>query len=479
MLALAALLLTQISCSLLSGPAGPKGQPTAPAGSEQSLESPAGLNQPAEQLADGFDLLTPAQGLGGLNGYRQHLVVALAGDLDGTDLTETQETERQVMSSGQSMRMLGQKNSADPVYSYLAIQDGYRYSQEREGGSCRAAPATQAVPVELDPAASLPAVQDMQEAGREVRDGLAAVRYTFDERSLADPDGLINSASGEVWLAEDGEVVLSYILNVTLDGQGFRGSRSWQYELSQINEDIPVNLPPGCPPVPADLPTLPEAENMELMPGFARYNAPGDRLTAVEFYNSELSKMGWQALPGSSAETADLDGESTALAFARARNEGGQVLVLQLSEANGELRVIAQTILTSQPVQVDSGILSEGLPAAEGEIEPPAPETGDEPGFFTPENTGQGQLPADLPIYPGARNTGQIGYLASFETEDAPTEVGDFYQAELEKLGWTLDQNTAMPGMVMQMWSKDGTTLMITAMEEGGVTQITVTAMEG
>ncbi len=449
LLAVLFLSLSLFSCQTPTPAALP--DPTQPALEQvppQAANSP-GAAQPAGPSGD-FDLRDPAAGLAALRAYRQEFKSMTGGESHQVVLRSVDGPDETVLVSyGDS--------SSSPLDLFFARLDGYRYSQSADA-PCRAEPLDPAAAPDLNPAVRLPRVFGAQEAGREALNGIPAIHYTFDGRSVPQLAGAGSAAEGEMWIAEDGGVVLQYRLSVQAKTPGFSGTRSWEYTLTPLAEGTAVSLPGGCQPVLADLPALVGMADVTLRPGFLRFNAPTGRAEAAQFYYEQLTAGGvWQALPGSAPDQVDLASPLTVLSFSQPYGEGGRLLVLSLSEQDGLLQVIAQTARTQAPIQMDVPGQAPAAPAEE--------ERADSEG---------GALPAGLPLYPGAAVLAQSEEFIMQQTGGSPEDVVDFYTQALQAAGATLDDQTAAGGVVMQSWSLEGVSFSLTVTSQAGATQIMI-----
>ena len=258
--------------------------------------------------------------------------------------------------------------------------------------------------------------------------------------------------------------MLRYELTVELASADFTGSRTYRYSLDQVEQGQSVRLPANCPPVLADLPLLDGAQNVTNLPGFQRYSAPVGRREAVEFFNEALTALGWLAMPGSTPDQADLDSAATVLSFAQAYEEGGRVLILQLSEADGQLQVIAQSAITKNPVQPGAG----GDTPIPNDEEPEDDPTGGE----------SATLPTDLPAYPDAQVIMQTDAVLML-TVDAPiADVLEFYTREMENAGWTLIRDINDTTMTLLMYTRNSASVAIAVADQNGAIQVVITATE-
>jgi hypothetical protein len=305
--------------------------------------------------------------------------------------------------------------------------------------------------IDASPAVRLPAAFGMQEVGRGAQNNIEAIHYTFTEKSLLDREKVLKKASGDVWVAKDSGAVLKYELEVEVVSQGVSAIRVWSYELSQVNQGLSIQLPESCLPVLADLPVMPGAVDLVQMPGFQRYQTRAGREAAVAFYHTELSVRGWEALPGSSPDQADITSAATVLSYIQNYLGGGRVLVIQLSEKDGLLQVIAQTARTKAPIQTEKS-------AAEK------------------SPTGNVLLPADLPLFKGAEKAAEAKNFIVWNIQAPAAEVTDFYTQEMEISGWVLDQTIENGKMVLLKWTREAEILLLNIVDRGETTQVTVTA---
>jgi hypothetical protein len=422
------------------------------------------LSTPGNDPADGIALANPTQGIEAYASYHQHFELTLTGTQQGTPYESTQVIDRDVQDSNETLQV-NQSGTNDAAMQFIEARiDGYRYTQDTAGASCRAEKEQTDRVVDNNPVSRLPVVADMQKIGREEINGLAAMHFTFDEHSLPDPDGILKTANGDVWMAEDGGAVLKYTLSMEIATQEFSGTRTWDYELDQIDQLQAVQLPDACQPVLADLPMLPEAADVRTLPGFLSYTAPSSRAVAVSFYYNQLTSLGWQSLPGSTPDTANLSSALTVISYTQDYLAGSRVLVLRLDEIDGQLRVVAQTVLIDQPILVKND-----SPAVTTTTDlPPADE-------ITSDSSAR--LPADLPIYPGATVLMQIDSVLMAEVQASSSDVIAFYQEALESGGWVVGEETESAGVILFTASREKDTLMVTAMETNGITQVTLTAV--
>jgi hypothetical protein len=452
----AALLLIIVLTACQTG-----GQGSQPAPSRTSTVDPqlptspeTSSTRPATLPEGGYDLTDPTQGLGALSSFQQKLTLTLKSSLQGKPYEEKQQIERTVALANESILVSGGSTPNKPVYLFSARLGDYHYSQDQTGGACRAEPVKADKPIDSNPALRLPAAFGMQEVGRGTQNNIEAIHYTFTEKSLLDRAKVLKKASGEVWVAKDSGAVLKYDLEVEVVSQGVSAIRVWSYELNQVNQGLNIQLPDSCQPVLADLPVMPGAVDLVQMPGFQRYKTRAGRAAAVAFYHTELSTLKWEALPGSSPDSADITSVATTLSYVQNYLDGGRILVIQLSEKDGLLQVIVQTALTKTPIQIDKSI---------GEVAAPG--------------AGDALLPADLPVFQGAEKVSAAKNYIVWNIKAPAAKVIDFYTQEMENSGWNLDQSVENDKMVLLKWSRENEILLFNLVDRGEVTRLTVTAL--
>ena len=446
-----------------------------------SCQSPTPAAQPATQAAPaqgpaaappsaegqtpptGYSLTAPAAGFDALSNYHQEFTVTVLAVSAGAPYDSTQTVVRDVVGADAATQIDDTLSGRPPVNLFEARLHGYRYSQGREGQPCRAEPLDPATAPDLNPALRLPPVFAAQEAGRETLNGQPTLRYTFDQRSVPSVATEKDRATGRLWIAEDGDALLQYDLTVESEMEGSPYIRTWAYSLSPLDPGPEITLPEPCQPVPADLPSLPGTADVLLRPGFLRLSADVARAEAVRFYHEQLTANGWQALPGSTPDTADLDAPVTVLSFAQPYGDGGRLLALQLSEQDGRLQVIAQTVRTQAPIRVYEPGTAPATSMEADTAEPPAGDDG-----------GAGVLPVDLPLYPGATVLNQAAEFLTQQTTDPAQDVVDFYTQALQAAGAALVEDTSVSGVTMQTWSLEGASFTLAVTSQGGTTLIVI-----
>ena len=251
-------------------------------------------------------------GLSELPGYQAVLTLTFDGTRDGQpqkwSKTYTMLATKDPQARQLTIEKTGDSSKIDSAF--MAEMNGMAY--ERRGGNACNATAIQAgnsLGERLEPASFLTSVIGVEEAGSETVNGVTANHYTFDQRALGEQD--LTESTGELWVASEGNYIVKYLLTrkgkADYFGEGIEGKLTLDYELTGPNQPVTIQLPKDCPPGMVDAPLLPDASDVEKLPGALSYNTATSLEEAATFYQQELPKLGW-TLEG----TADVS-ESAAL----------------------------------------------------------------------------------------------------------------------------------------------------------------------
>ena len=179
----------------------------------------------------------------------------------------------------------------------------------------------------MEPAGFLTAVHGADEAGSETVNDVAAKHYTFDDRALGQMKRA--KSTGEMWVASDGGYIVRYKVTTTGDaeyfGDGIAGTLTWDYELTNVNQPVTVQLPEDCPDGLIDAPVLSDAANIENLPGSLSFEMSSNLADAAAFYQEQLPSLGWKL-----EEEQAISGPS---AFMRFTQDNRQMMVTMTAEA--------------------------------------------------------------------------------------------------------------------------------------------------
>ena len=247
------------------------------------------------EFADGpFDLLDPAVGLADLTSYVATLSVTFDGTVEGSPVNATSSASMRVTPVGSDLTI--DRGSNGPT-SYRADVAGISYATEGDG-ACTAVPTAEGESLaDLDePASQLHALVGADEAGSETVNDLPTRHYTFDERALGPIN--VTTASGEVWVADPGGYVVRYRLSLDAGpaylGEGTSGTRTVDYDLTDPNGSVAIELPEDCP-AQSDVPVPPDATDVVRLPGIVSFQSTMSLKQAAKFYTTQLRSLGWKA----------------------------------------------------------------------------------------------------------------------------------------------------------------------------------------
>ncbi|HEX7567851.1 MAG TPA: hypothetical protein VF355_04735, partial [Anaerolineaceae bacterium] len=116
--------------------------------------------------------------------------------------------------------------------------------------------------------------------------------------------------------------------------EGIEGTLTWDYELTGVNQPVAFSLPTDCPAGMVNAPQLPDASNVQNVPGLLTYDTASSSADAAAFYQKQIPPLGWTLLsdPVLNDTTALLDftqGDQTMTVIITAGDAGTKVLIEQ------------------------------------------------------------------------------------------------------------------------------------------------------
>lgn len=307
------LALTPLVVSLSCGPVRGEEPPADPAdsqapGDELTLETEVDFG-PGD-----FILPDTKAGLSDLLSYSATLTMSFDGTREGSR-QQWSKTYGMLVSTTPPARQLDIEKTGDIEGTYPAFMaevDGAAYERLEES-ACTATVMDQenSLGERLEPAGFLTGVHGAEQAGSETLNDVAVDHYAFDERALGQLD--VAQSTGEIWVASGGGFIVRYLLttegNADFFGDGIEGTLTWQYELSDVNQPVTIELPADCPAGMVDAPQLQDASNVLNLPGMLTYDTPSSLADAAAFYQVQIPALGWEPLgePAITETTALLD----------------------------------------------------------------------------------------------------------------------------------------------------------------------------
>jgi hypothetical protein len=272
------------------GNTGPSGQPTSEATPASVVFGPGP-----------FNLMDPTVGLTDLSSYKATLIMSYQGTQSGQP-NQWSHTYVMLVSQENSAQQISFEAAGGDPAPFLKMEiNSVDYSIDADK-NCAASPTDpgNSLSAEWEPAGFLSALVGAEAAGSEVVNGVASEKYTFDERALGEPG--FTQSTGQIWVAADKGYVVRYLLTTTAGadyfGEGNEGTITSEYNLSEVNMPVFIDLPASCPEgALVDAPMMPSAQGVVRLPGVTIYSTEGSIQDVVSFYQEQLPSLGWES-PG-------------------------------------------------------------------------------------------------------------------------------------------------------------------------------------
>jgi len=274
---------------------------------------PSSATQAAPNPSGNQNLPDPSANLGSLSAYQATLTVGFSGTQAGSPSQWT-NVYNLAVDPARGTRLVSITSSGLPAESSLdgwiaGTYAGMTIERAGAGAPCEARKTesgSTATGMELS--AMLPPVTGATQSGTEQLEGQATQHFSFDQAAIKYPGkGKVN---GEMWLAASGGYLVKYSLSVDggpdLLGQDMQGVMTWEYRLTNINGNVLVDLPEGCPPGLIEAPLMDGAQAVTDQPGLQEFDVASDLKGVMSFYQDKLAALGYtlqeQPVPGESLE---------------------------------------------------------------------------------------------------------------------------------------------------------------------------------
>ena len=246
------------------------------------------------------NLPDPSVGLDSLNAYQARLTIGFTGTQAGSSSQWTNVYSLAVEPS-RGTRLMSISSTGLPADSSLDGWVAGSYAGlliERPGteAPCEARKNESNSSVTgIELSHLLPPVTGATDAGMQDLQGLTTQHFTFGLGAVKFPGkGKVN---GEMWLAASGGYVVRYSLSADggpdLFGQDMQGVMTWEYQLSDINGNLQIDLPEDCPPGLIDAPLMDGAQIMTDQPGVQEFEVASDVNGVMNFYQEKLAALGY------------------------------------------------------------------------------------------------------------------------------------------------------------------------------------------
>jgi hypothetical protein len=301
-------------------------QAAAPSGAQETptAEQVAATPAPTEEDLDLPDL---TGGLAGLGSYKSTFSMRFVGkDANGNDVEGTWETQEEftrepraqrivMTTSGSTTGVTGQPGT----FGLITIGDMSYIITEDADGTISCISMSSGEESDLTQGIFTPdmmgSISGAKYAGRETVNGMNTKHYTWKETSL--PVFGFTSASGEVWVATDGDYVVRYVSEASGSGTLFgaseqEGTITFEYNLTEVNGSFTIEAPAECETPATDIPVMADAQDKATFGEMLSYSSPSAFADVVEFYKTEMPANGWQP----SGEPMEMEDFAT-LSFAK------------------------------------------------------------------------------------------------------------------------------------------------------------------
>lgn len=280
----------------------------APPPAARPTPAPASTEAPPENVTR--EIKDISGRLDTLKSYRLLFTFSFEGkDEQGKSQNGSIEILQEVIkeSNDQHMRMTGSGDTAQgDVFEFFQVGGtSYIYSSEgQDKKQCvgfSSDSASGAMPGEMfTPSDIVGGIDKANLVKRgETVNGVVTDHYTFDEGGVS--FGSFTNASGDVWVAQDGEFLVKYLGKATgksdLMGQKAEGTFTWEYNINDINKVEAIELPKECENQQQadDIPLPDNATEKGRFGGISTFKSPDAPADVAAFFKKELPAQGWAA----------------------------------------------------------------------------------------------------------------------------------------------------------------------------------------
>ena len=245
-----------------------------------------------------FRLLDPTVGLSELSSYKATLTLSFDGTQDNQPSQSSHTFVMRASQENAAHQVTIEATGGDPAPVLMLEMNGVSYEFNGEN-NCTASitEPDSSLTATWEPAGFLSPIIGAEAAEGETINGLGTDQYTFDERALGESG--FSQSTGQVWVASETGVVIRYLLTTKAGadyfGEGVDGTLTSEYNLTDINQLVLIELPSGCPGGLVEAPLLPDAQSVRRLPGVTIYSTAGSIQDGLAFYLEQLPALGWSA----------------------------------------------------------------------------------------------------------------------------------------------------------------------------------------
>jgi hypothetical protein len=408
-----------------------------------------------------FNLFAPAGGLSDLSSYRATLIVSFGGTNAGQN-EQWSRTYTLLVTQSPAARQLIVVNSEDADRQVYMAEVNNTSFERRDRGTCFANPveAEGAFAEQWELAGFLDSVIGANEAGAETVNNVETNHYTFDESAQGMSE--IVDSTGELWVAVDGGYLVRYRLTTTANADyfdvGIEGTLTWDYELTDVNQPLVIEIPEDCPPPLLDVAVMPDAADVFQMPGSTSFTTASSVQEVAAFYEEQVAALGGQTANSPLITESSTPFIGTSAMALYGFTLGDQSIMLIASSDGSETNVQIQQMRDPEALSFTAEV----------------PEI-----VIAPEDTLGDCAAGGTPILADASDVitlpGGLNYMTSTSAEDAAA----FYQEQFAALGAEVAAPMSISGMTMFDVTQGFHTISVTFMPEGANTRVSLTSTTG
>jgi hypothetical protein len=282
----------------------------------------------------------PTKGLDKLSHYRADLSVSINAQVSGETIDQIEKISLSVWTAEKAVFQTVESSdeAGQPINLTLGKVDKAGYLLIGGDTGCRTFWDDTNIRVGVENLAPyLYAVKSGVPAGDETVNGIAAHVYQVN----ADYPGVKDvKESGKVWIASSGGYLVKYHVELSggeaLFGAGATGTRTVDYELSDVDSGAPLAYPGDCLPVLTDIPATDDAQDVDRMPGSLRYVSASSPDAVQAFYEKYFTGQGWSELNDVALPDGEMD-----LLFSQESTGREATVMLQSLDGGTAVNVLA------------------------------------------------------------------------------------------------------------------------------------------
>lgn len=130
--------------------------------------------------------------------------------------------------------------------------------------------------------------------------GFTTDHYRFDQTAVIDSDSTVDSLTGDIYVAQEGEFIVKFLISGvgTMAGVGDTATTDsffMEFNVLEVNTNLTISVPAECSAeaTSGDYPMLADASELSSFAGFVNYKTSSSVADAAAFYRNEMAAQGW------------------------------------------------------------------------------------------------------------------------------------------------------------------------------------------